>query len=415
MKRIVTASLTAICVAALVSSCSGRGADVARADGCSPGITDTEIHFGTSLMQQAAGALATTATAYFDEINAAGGVKMGDGKTRTIEFTAMDDGYDPARTVSNVRTLVEEDKVLAIHNLVGTPSALAVLDYLTKKEVPLIFPMTGTDELLKNVDRWPVVAGAVNPQTGWEVQARAAEILASHPNAKIAVLYPNDSLGKGSLDALRAAISGTGASIVAEQAYEQTTPSVDSQIVNLASSDADVFVNFATATFVTQAIKKANELAWGPETFIYSGATDTNFVLAPAGLDAAAGLRSFYWIYDVSSTDHDSRPGVQQWRAFAERNSGEVKTTDTIAATGYNTAQLLVTALEKMDGCTRADLLDAVQSFDGVTTDLSIDGVTFNTTPDYPYAITSMAPMTFVDGSWRYGDVVNRDIGAGTR
>ncbi|WP_280435549.1 ABC transporter substrate-binding protein [Nocardia carnea] len=407
MKRTLAVGLTALCATAALTACSGRDTATTSGD-CDPGITGTEIKFGTSLMQSVAGAQAAAATALFDEINAAGGVAMGDGKTRKISYTALDDGYDPARTVGNVRSLVEQEQVFAIQNLIGTPSTLAVVDYLTQKDVPLVFPMTGTDELLTKLDERPVVAGAVNPQTGWEVSERAEQILRDHPQAKIAVLYPNDSLGAGSLSALKSALEGSGTRIVAEQSYEQTTPSVDSQIVNLASSGADVFVNFATASFVTQSLKKANELSWKPDTYIYSGATDTNFVLAPAGLGAAEGIHSFYWIYDVSSREHDIHPGVQNWRAFADRNAGKIETTDTIAATGYNTAQLLVTALEEMKGCTRADLLDAVGNMRGVTTDLSIDGVTFDTTPDYPYVITSMAPMTFRDGSWHYDAVVTR-------
>ncbi|MFC9518077.1 ABC transporter substrate-binding protein [Nocardiaceae bacterium NPDC056970] len=407
MKRTLAVGLTALCATAALTACSGRETNAAVGD-CDPGISDTEIRFGTSLMQSVAGPQATAASALFDEINASGGVAMGDGKTRKISYTAMDDGYDPARTVSNVRSLVEQEQVFAIQNLVGTASTLAVVDYLTQKNVPLVFPMTGTDELLATIDKRPVVAGAVNPQTGWEVSERAKQVLRDHPQAKIAVLYPNDSLGNGSLDALKSALAGSGTQIVAQQSYEQTTPSVDSQVVNLANSGADVFVNFATASFVTQSLKKAHELSWKPDTYIYSGATDTNFVLAPAGLDAAEGVHSFYWIYDISSKDHDAKPGVQKWRAFADRNSGKFKTTDTIAATGYNTAQLLVTALEEMNGCTRADLLDAVQNLHGVTTDLSIEGVTFDTTPDYPYSITSMAPMTFRGGSWHYDAVVTR-------
>lgn len=407
MKRTLAVGLTALCATAALTACAGRDTATASGD-CDPGITDTEIKFGTSLMQSVAGAQAAAATALFDEINAAGGVAMGDGKSRKISYTALDDGYDPARTVGNVRSLVEQEQVFAIQNLIGTPSTLAVVDYLTQKNVPLVFPMTGTDELLTTLDERPVVAGAVNPQTGWEVTERAEQILRDHPQAKIAVLYPNDSLGAGSLSALKSALEGSGTRIVAEQSYEQTTPSVDSQIVNLASSGADVFVNFATASFVTQSLKKANELSWKPDTYIYSGATDTNFVLAPAGPGAAEGIHSFYWIYDVSSREHDTHPGVQNWRAFAERNAGKIKTTDTIAATGYNTAQLLVTALEQMKGCTRADLLAAVGNMRGVTTDLSIEGVTFDTTPGYPYVITSMAPMTFRNGSWHYDAVVTR-------
>ncbi|MGN2637739.1 ABC transporter substrate-binding protein [Nocardia takedensis] len=410
MKRTLAFGLAALSAAAVLTACSGRETVTGSGD-CDPGITDTRITFGTSLMQSVAGPQATAATALFDEINAAGGVAMGDGKSREITYLAKDDGYDPARTVGNVRSLVEQDQVFAIQNLIGTASTLAVVDYLTQREVPLVFPMTGTDELVAKLDSRPVVAGAVNPQTGWEVSERAAQIRRDHPQAKIAVLYPNDSLGAGSLSALKSALEGSGARIVAEQSYEQTTPSIDSQLVNLANSGADVFVNFATASFVTQSLKKADELRWKPDTYIYSGATDTNFVLAPAGPGAAEGIHSFYWIYDVSSTEHDAIPGVRAWRAFAERNAGKVKTTDTIAATGYNTAQLLVAALEQMKGCTRADLLDSVRNMKGVTTDLSIQGVTFDTTPAYPYAITSMAPMTFRDGSWHYDAVVTRGNG----
>ncbi len=126
---------------------------------------------------------------------------MGDGKSRKIVYTALDDGYDPARTVGNVRSLVEQQHVFAIQNLIGTASTLAVVDYLAQKNVPLVFPMTGTDELLTTPDERPVVAGAVNPQTGWEVAERAKQILRDHPQGKVAVLYSNDSLGNGSLDA----------------------------------------------------------------------------------------------------------------------------------------------------------------------------------------------------------------------
>ncbi|MEV0360806.1 ABC transporter substrate-binding protein [Nocardia sp. NPDC050697] len=402
-KRTLAMAVTALCATAVLTACAGRDTATASGD-CDPGITDTGITFGTSLMQSVAGPQAAAATALFDEINAAGGVEMGDGKSRKISYIAKDDGYDPARTVGNVRSLVEQDQVFAIQNLVGTASTLAVVDYLTQREVPLVFPMTGTDELLATLDKRPVVAGAVNPQTTWEVEKRAEQIRRDHPQGKVAVLYPNDSLGNGSLAALKA----SGVQVVAEQSYEQTTPSVDSQIVNLAASGADVFVNFATASFVTQSLKKANELSWKPDTYIYSGATDTNFVLAPAGPGAAEGVHSFYWIYDVSSSEHDGQPGVQKWRAFAERNKNTIKSTDTIASTGYNTAQLLVAALRKMQGCTRADLLDAVRNLNGVTTDLAIEGVTFGGSPEYPYVITSMAPMTFRGGSWHYDAVVRR-------
>lgn len=410
MKRTLAVTLAALCASAVLTACAGRDGGAAAGE-CDPGITDTEIRFGTSLIQSTAGPQAVAAQALFDEINAAGGVAMGDGKSRKLSYIALDDGYDPARTVGNVRRLVEQDQVFAIQNLIGTPSTLAVADYLTQKNVPLVFPMTGTDELLATRDERPVVAGAVNPQTSWEVEKRAEQILRDHPQARIAVLWPNDSLGVGSFSALKEKLAGSGARIVAEQAYEQTAPSVDSQIVNLANSGADVFVNFGTARFVTQSLKKTAELNWKPATYIYSSATDTNFVLVPAGPGAAEGVKSFYWIYDVSSSAHDAQPGVQKWRAFAARHADGIKSTDTIAATGYNTAQLLVTALEQMQGCTRADLLDAVKNLRGVRTDLALDGVTFNTTPEYPYLITSMAPMTFRDGRWQYDAVVSRSAG----
>ncbi|WP_161995914.1 ABC transporter substrate-binding protein, partial [Rhodococcus sp. YH1] len=118
MKRTLAVGLTALCTTAALAACSGRDTATSAGD-CDPGITDTEIRFGTSLMQSVAGPQAVAATALFDEINAAGGVTMGDGKTRKIEYIAMDDGYDPARTVGNVRSLVEQEQVFAIQNLIG--------------------------------------------------------------------------------------------------------------------------------------------------------------------------------------------------------------------------------------------------------------------------------------------------------
>ncbi|MET0953129.1 MAG: ABC transporter substrate-binding protein [Aeromicrobium sp.] len=399
--------------ALIVASCGGGGRAADAVGGCDPGITDTSIKIGSSSMQSGPAAawkaMPQSSLAYFDEINEAGGVTMGDGKKRTIEFVSVDDAYDPARAVKNTKKLVEQDKIFGVFQGAGTTPTLAILDYTTSAGVPILFPMTGSVEFEPKVADGALLANAMLPQTSWENRILLDSIAAANPQAKIGILYPNDGLGKTGLEQMTSMVEGTDMEIVASESYEQSAATVDSQVVNLKSSGADVFVSFATGSFVTQSLKKAAEIDWTPAKYIISSSTDTESFLKPAGAEATDDLHSVAWLYDVSNPANDDRPGMKKWREFAERNSDQVNGKNAIAAAGYNNAQLLVATLEQVDGCERADLLDAAQGLTGVSTDLAVEGVGFGGgSAEYPYGITSMATMSFEDGQWVYGDVVTR-------
>lgn len=401
----------AIVGATVVAGCSGSTRDRADSADCAPGITDDSIKLGSSTPQSGPAAVykavSDTSKAYFEEINADGGVKMGDGKTRKIEYIAMDDGLDPARTVSNIRRLVEKDDVFALFQAAGTSGVLGVLDYTTQQGIPFVLPLSGNDQFEQRVADGALLSLAMLPKVSFESEVLAASLIELNPKAKIGVLYANDATGKDSLSALKKAIEGTDLAIVGEESYEGTSPTVDAQIVALKSSGADALFLYATGSFATQSLRKVTEIGWDPETFVQSAASDSAGILLPAGKAAADGVHSVAWAYDVASSTNDDKPGMKAWREFAGRHTGQVIGESSISAIGYTNAQLLVEVLEKTQGCTRDDFVTAATELKGAKTDLALPGVEFGSgSANNPYAIAALAPITFTDGAWVYDSPV---------
>lgn len=291
----------AIAASSLVlAACSGSGgrenSNNVGADSCDDGITKTEVKIGGSSPLSGAAAsykvLVDSSKAYFDEVNAEGGVKMGDGVTRKINYLPTDDAYDPARTVKNVRKLIEEDKVFTMYQASGTSPIMAILEYTTQQGVPILFSITGSNDFPGLVKDGSLFATAMLPQFGFENSVMFKQMESINPKAKIAVLYANDAQGKGNLAELKQFTESNDLEVVAAESYEQTTPTVDSQVTTLKNSNADYLVLFATGTFVTQALKKASELKWTPEKFVVSASTDAATYLEPAGPGAAENLHS---------------------------------------------------------------------------------------------------------------------------
>jgi branched-chain amino acid transport system substrate-binding protein len=319
----------------------------------------------------------------------------------------MDDAYDPARTVSNVRTLAEQDGIFALSGVLGTSPNLAIADYVAGERIPNLLTNTGTDEIMKQEGEFWTMGGLV--QYDFEAKALADHIIAELPDAKVALLYQNDGFGKNMLANFEKHFEGTGVSLVATQSYEQSGGSADSQVVNLAKSGADVFISYATGTFMTQAIKKAHEVGWKPLTIVSSGTNHAEHVMKPAG-PGAVGAMSITWLKDVTDPSWADDPGMQNWMAFAEKHTGDFEAVDSVAASAYNSAQILQAVLENMDGCTREDMLEAAQSLDSVETDLFLPGVTSSTTEDYPYFVTSLQLIEFDGQAWHgVGDVLTRE------
>ncbi|MFF2631645.1 ABC transporter substrate-binding protein [Microbacterium sp. NPDC058021] len=404
--RLAPAVVAGTLAALVLSGCAGReAAPVADTDddaaACSPGFTDTEVKIGNSIALSgpaaAYGAIAQTMKLYFDDINAAGGLEFADGVSRDVTVEIMDDGYDPAKTSTNVRTLVEQSGVFALAGVLGTGAAIGVAPFIEEAGVPNLFTGTGSDAIptLHTDTMWTT---AYLPQYAFEVETLAAYIAEEHPGAKAAILYQNDDFGESIRAGFDAAFEGTDVELVAAEPYELSAATVDSQVTALASSGADVFLNWATGAFTTQSLKKKLELGWDATPIISSTSADATFFLKPAGPGAADGAVSIAFTRDITDLSQAGDPGFDAWTEFAAAHPDEVNPMLAPAATGYQTAQLLEAALVGMDGCTREDLLAAATSFDGLELDLGTVPIT--TTPDYPFVFRELGVQVFNGETW---------------
>ena len=261
-----------------------------------PGASDKEIVIGAihpySGPASAYGAIGKAIGAYFEMVNAEGGING-----RKIKYIPLDDGYNPAKTVEQARKLVEQDEALIVFNPLGTPSNTAIHKYMNDKKVPQLFVATGATKW-GDPKNFPWTMGW-QPNYQSEAKVFAAHILETKPNAKIAVLYQNDDYGK---DYLKGFEDGLGdkakTMIVSKLTYEVTDPTVDSQMVTLKSSGADTFFNITTPKFAAQAIKKAAELGWKPTHYLNSVSASVGSVMTPAGPENGIGIYTASYIKD---------------------------------------------------------------------------------------------------------------------
>ncbi|MGW8483026.1 ABC transporter substrate-binding protein [Microbacterium sp. NPDC055903] len=407
-RRALAISAGSLAAALALAGCAGRGdepgaePDPDAAAQCSPGFSDTEVTIGNSIPLSGAaaayGSIGQTIKAYFDDINAAGGLEFADGVTRDVTVSVLDDGYDPAKTAANVRTLVEQEEVFALAGVLGTGAAISVAPYVAEEGVPNLFTGTGSDAILGlHEDDTPWTSGFM-PQYGFEVKALAEYLLETQPDAKAAILYQNDDFGESIKAGFEEAFAGTGIEIVAAESYELTSASVDSQVTNLAASEADVFLNWAVGAFATQSLKKKLELGWDATTVINAPAADATFFLKPAGPGAADGVVSIAYTKDITDPSLAGDPGFDAWTEFAAAHPDDVNALSAPAAAGYQTAQLLEAALAQMDGCTREALVEAATSFDALELDLA--PVTITTTAEYPFVFREVGVQVFNGENW---------------
>jgi len=239
---------------AILAATSVSAADQKKYD---IGATDTEIKIGNIMPYSGPASsysvIGKTEAAYFNKINAEGGING-----RKINFISYDDGYSPPKTVEQARKLVESDEVLLIFNSLGTPPNSAIHKYMNSKKVPQLFVATGATKWNDPKD-FPWTMGW-QPNYQSETQIYAKYILKNFPNAKIGVLYQNDDYGKDYLKGLKDGLGSKVSMIVREESYETTEPTIDSHIVNLKASGADVFVDLSIPKFAAQAIKKMSEI-----------------------------------------------------------------------------------------------------------------------------------------------------------
>jgi ABC-type branched-subunit amino acid transport system substrate-binding protein len=375
------------------------------------GATDTEIKIGNIMPYSgpasAYGVIGKTEAAYFKKINDAGGING-----RKINFISYDDGYSPPKTVEQARKLVESDEVLFIFNSLGTPPNSAIHKYMNSKKVPQLFVATGATKW-NDPKNFPWTMGW-QPNYQSETQIYAKYLLKNKPDAKIAVLYQNDDYGKDYLKGLEDGLGPKAASmIVAKDSFETTEPSIDSHIVKLKASGADVFVDIATPKFAAQAIKKLAEIEWKPLHFLNNVSASVGSVLKPAGFENSQDIISAAYLKDASDPQWDNDPGMKEFYAFLAKDFPEGDKLDQSTPVGYGVAQTLVQVLKQCgDNLTRENVMKQAASLKDFRTEVMLPGIKINTGPDDFAPISQLQLMRFKGERWNlFGDVISADVG----
>ena len=375
------------------------------------GASDAEIKIGNIMPYSgpasAYGVIGKTEAAYFNMINAEGGING-----RKIKFISYDDGYSPPKAVEQARKLVESDEVLLIFNSLGTPSNTAIEKYMNAKKVPQLFVATGATKWDDPKD-FPWTMGW-QPSYQSEARIYAKYILKEKPSAKIAVLYQNDDYGKDYLKGLKDGLGAKAASmIIAEESYETTEPSVDNHIVKLKSTGADIFVNITTPKFAAQAIKKIAEIEWKPLHFLNNVSASVGSVIKPAGYENAQGIISAAYVKDVSDPHWDNDPGMKQFLDFLARDFPEGNKLDGSVIVGYGVAQTLVQVLKQCgDNLTRENVMKQAANLKDFRTEVLLPGIKINTSPTDFAPISQLQLMQFKGERWvLFGDIISGDVG----
>ena len=278
-----------------------------------------------------------------------------------------------------VRRLVEQDEVLLVFQPLGTPSNTAIHKYMNAKKVPQLFVATGATKW-NDPQNFPWTMGW-QPNYQTETTIYAKHILQTKPNAKIAVLYQNDDYGKDYLKGLKDGLGDKAKTmIVAEVSYETSDPTVDSQIVQLQASGADVFVNITTPKFAAQAIRKAFDIGWKPVHYLNNVSLSVGSVLTPAGLDKSVGILSSNYGKDPTDPQWDNDPEMLEWRAFMKKYYPDGSLTDASNTYGYSVARTLVQVLKQCgDNLTRENVMRQAANLKNFDTGLGLPGIRINT------------------------------------
>ena len=362
------------------------------------GADDKEIKIGSihpySGPASAYGTIGKAIGAYFDKINAEGGING-----RKIKYIAQDDGYNPAKTVEMARKLVEEDEVLLLFNTLGTPPNTAIHKYMNTKKVPQLFVATGATKW-GDPKNFPWTMGW-QPNYQAEAKIYALHILDTKPNAKIGILMQNDDYGK---DYLKGFLEGLGdkakTMIVSTVTYEFTDPTVDSQILTLKASGADTFFNITTPKFAAQAIKKAAEIGWKPVHYLNNVSISVSAVMQPAGLENGIGILTAQYGKDPTDPQWANDPGMLEWTAFMKKYYPSGNLADSSNVYGYGVAMTLVQVLKQCgDNLTRENVMKQAASLD-MALPMLLPGVMIKTAADDFYPIEREQLSRFDGKTW---------------
>jgi len=371
------------------------------------GASDKEIKIGNtnpySGPASAYGTIGKSITAYFKMLNDQGGING-----RKITFITYDDSYSPPKTVEMARKLVEQDEVLFVFQTLGTPSNTAIHKYMNMKKVPQMYVATGATKW-NDPKSFPWTMGW---QPNYQAEARiyAQHILKTKPNARIAVLYQNDDYGKDYLKGFHDGLGAKKSMIVKEVSYEVSDPTVDSQIVQLQASGADVFFNITTPKFAAQAIRKAYDIGWKPVHYLNNVSNSVGSVLTPAGLEKSVGVISSAYIKDATDTRWTNDAAIGQWREFMKKYYPDGNQADVFNVYGYSVAATIAQVLRQCgDNLTRENVMRQAASMKGWRPETLLPGITITTSADDFAPVESVQLERFNGKQWElFGAVLGR-------
>jgi branched-chain amino acid transport system substrate-binding protein len=357
------------------------------------GVTDTAIKIGNVMPYSgpasAYAAIGKTEAAYFKMINDQGGVNE-----RKIDFISYDDGFSPPKTVEQVRKLVESDEVFVLFNVVGTAGNSAIQKYVNLKKVPHLFISSGAakfddpEHFRWSMAWWP----------GYKSEARiyAKYIQQNFPDKTIGILYQNDDSGKDYLVGFHEAFGAeTSKKIVLELPYEVTTPSVDSQVVQIKAANVGIFINLSTPKFAAQAIKKISELGWKPVQFLGNASASTASTMSAAGLEASKDIISAIYLKDPSDDKWKDDEGIKEFRAFMTKYYPDGDQENGTTVFGYGAAKALVQVLKQCgDNLTRDNMMKQMTSLD-MEINVYLPGITIKTSATDYSPIDQLQPVKF--------------------
>jgi len=386
-------SLACALVAALTTAAAALGAT--RSD---PGVDANSILIGGTAPlsgEASAGAgVARGAEAYFKWVNAHGGVNG-----RKIEYRYLDDGYDPSRTVQATRQLVQQDKVFAIYNTLGTANNLAIRSFLNQSKVPQLFSASGATTLGRDYAQYPYTMGYI-PSYGAEGKIYGQYIVKTRPKAKIAVLYQDDDYGNDLLGGLRKGLGGRARQLVAKAGYDPTATDVASQVAQLKGSGADTFAIFAFGKFSLQAFFAMNKLGWRPKVTIVNAVSSASGLMALPPAKSTEGAVSIVFTKDPANPAWAKDKGLKLFQTVMKRYYADgVKSG--YAAAGASSAYTMVDALKKAGkDPTRASLVNAATHLNERGNPFLLPGIVVKTTPRDRFPVSQLRLQRWHKGRW---------------
>jgi len=372
------------------------------------GASDTEIKIGHtnpySGPASSYGVIGKAIQAYWASVNDRGGING-----RKINFITYDDGYSPPKTVEMVRKLVEQDKVLCTFNTLGTPTNTAIHKYMNQKKVPQLYVATGASKW-GDPKHFPWTMG-YQPDYNTEGQIYAKHILANIKDAKIGVLMQNDDYGKDYFDGFKKGLGKDAGKIVKHATYETTDPTVDSQVIELKNSGANVFFNIAIPKFAAQAMRKAGDIGWKPKIYLNNVSAQVTSTMQPAGFDNVQGVITASYLKDPTDKQWDNDADMKEWRAWMAKYNPNGNVGDVNYIFAYSVSFLMEQTLKKCGNeLTRANVMKQAANFQKQVLPGLLPGITVSTSPTDYYPIQAVQLQRFEGKTWKlFGDVMHAE------